>query len=472
MVHVAIGTMQFRYGDNFMPISFLQRPDYERRASGMYICPNHLAGLLEVVGIFGLSLVCWSRWPTWVKLLTGYAAGVCYLGLILTGSRGGFLSAVASLLTLAILSLMILRQVSVKFFWRALVAAMIATVMFGASLFLLVHSSSYLSNRAHNLADPGNMRLDLWRAAIHQWKLQPFFGTGSGTYLYYGRHFRTERVLADPIYVHNDYLQLLAEYGLVGSAAFLVFLSAHLRNGWKNFKQLGPKRVAVSSSLLSNTMALEIGAIATLAAYMVHSIFDFNLHIPANVLLLAFVFGILANPGTPQRAPASPPLLGPGAWRLVLPVLGLIILIQCARLLPGEYFTERARTALRDNNPEAALLFAQRGLESERQNPYLYQYLGSAFFEKGDDLESSLAVRTSAYKAALSAFENARALAPLDKTFPVALGSLYDLLGRFPEAEWMFNEALALDPKSEPTRQCYEAHLKNWREGQSKPSPL
>ena len=32
-------------------------------------------------------------------------------------------------------------------------------------------------------------------------------------------------------HVHNDYLQLLAEYGAIGGVAFLVFLSAHLWRG-------------------------------------------------------------------------------------------------------------------------------------------------------------------------------------------------------------------------------------------------
>ena len=62
LAHVLVGAIQVRNGNNFMPISFLQRFDYGRRASGFYVCPNHLAGLLEVLGIFGLSMVCWSRW--------------------------------------------------------------------------------------------------------------------------------------------------------------------------------------------------------------------------------------------------------------------------------------------------------------------------------------------------------------------------------------------------------------------------
>lgn len=38
-------------------------------------------------------------------------------------------------------------------------------------------------------------------------------------------------------------------------------------------------------------------------------------------------------------------------------------------------------------------------------------------------------------------------------------------LDAFAEAEWMFNQALALDPGSTPTKEIYEAHLEHWRRG-------
>ena len=75
--------------------------------------------------------------------------------------------------------------------------------------------------------------------------------------------------------------------------------------------------------------------------------------------------------------------------------------------------------------------------------------------------------RLSFYQGAIMAFEKGRALAPQDKTFAVSLGLAYDELGRFTEGEWMFNEALALDPKSTPTKQIYEAHLEHWRRGRN-----
>ena len=107
--HVIVGAIQFREGNNWMPIAFLQRFDYGRRASGFYICPNHLAGLLEVLGLFGLSMTFWSRWPVWAKLLIGYASMMCYIGILLTASRGGYLSVLVSLLVFAVLSLRVSR---------------------------------------------------------------------------------------------------------------------------------------------------------------------------------------------------------------------------------------------------------------------------------------------------------------------------------------------------------------------------
>ena len=51
--------------------------------------------------------------------------------------------------------------------------------------------------------------------------------------------------------------------------------------------------------VLSSSLALVVGAAVGILALSVHSIFDFNLQIPANTLFVAFLFGILANPGVP-----------------------------------------------------------------------------------------------------------------------------------------------------------------------------
>src|SRR5205085_7764780 len=116
-------------------------------------------------------------------------------------------------------------------FWTYAIPGSVLTVLLAVAAVAFVHRHDVLSERAQQIFDVSDMRVDLWKAAVQQWKLEPLLGTGSGSYLYYGRQFRTERVNVDPVYVHNDYLQLLAEYGLIGGILFLLFLFAHLRNG-------------------------------------------------------------------------------------------------------------------------------------------------------------------------------------------------------------------------------------------------
>jgi O-antigen ligase len=461
IVHVLIGVVQFTRGDNFMLIPFLQRANYGYRASGFIVCPNHLAGLLEVLGVFGLSIACWSRWPVWAKLLAGYVAGVCYAGLAMTGSRGGYLSVAASLIVFAILGLCVLGAAGRSLVLRFGIAGLAALVAVLIATAWLFHSSAMLSERAGTIIDPKNIRFQLWTTAIEQWKLQPLIGTGSGTYRYYGRQLRDPRMQSDPIDVHNDYLHLLCEYGAIGAAAFLLFLYAHLRLGLQSFIQFGPRRAARGASPLSNRLALNIGALCAVAAYMVHSTVDFNLHIPSNALLLAFVFGLIANPDIRQTSGATQPE-GNFLPRIAIALLGAILLVQGVRLFPGEYYAECARAALRDEKPAAAISFAQKALYYEKQNPDIFFYLGRGSRalahqrKEGEDL-------TPYYRAAVAAFERARVLAPLDGTYPLDIATTYDEMGHFAEAEPMYTLARALDPRFNDVSNLYQIHLESWK---------
>jgi len=462
LFQVGVGAIQFKNGDNFMPLSFLQRYDYGRRASGLYVCPNHLAGLLEVLAVFGLSFVCWSRWPQWVKLLVAYVVAMCYLGVALTGSRGGYLSTVASLLCFTILSLLVLWKAPRRVFWTFAIPGVVIALLISVAAVSFVRRNDVLAERAQQIFDVNNMRVDLWKAAIRQWKLEPLTGTGSGSYRYYGRQFRTDLVPVDPVYVHNDYLHLLAEYGVIGAALFSIFLIAHLRNSFINFRSLGLHRMERSTRFFSNAMALQIGALCAVVAYVVHSIFDFNLHIPANLLLMAFVFGIVANAGVERSALPEKPRGITVAWRLVAPVVAILVAVQCVRLLPAEYYTERARIALRDYDLGGAVSYALKGLQSEQKNPDLYQYLGSAQLDQAAEAKDR-ATRTGLYEAAIDSFEKGRAVAPQEKSFWVALGQAYDQLGRFEEAEWVLYQAQALDPNFQPLKDLYNEHLRRWQ---------
>ncbi|HEY0368023.1 MAG TPA: hypothetical protein VGC85_00370, partial [Chthoniobacterales bacterium] len=86
IVHVVFSVVQAHVAENLALIfPSLADLEYRERGAGLYINPDHLAGFLEVIGVLGLSIATWSRWPNWSRVTIGYLTGVVYLGLALTG---------------------------------------------------------------------------------------------------------------------------------------------------------------------------------------------------------------------------------------------------------------------------------------------------------------------------------------------------------------------------------------------------
>jgi O-antigen ligase len=466
--HVFVAVVQFGIGENFVFLGSLRdmMPSLRSghvRATGFYANPDHLAGLLEVLAILSLSLACWSRWPRAWRVTLGYIALICYIGLALTGSRGGYLSAVASLLVFGLLSLLALRRGGARLFWGwGVTAAMglAAAVYVGTGL---IQNSPTLAKRVDTIVAPDQARLELWRAAVDQWKLQPWEGTGARTYQFYARQFRVDALRADPAVAHNDYVQLLAEYGVVGIVAFLLFFAAHVRSGWLAFAKVGPRRIAGGAPPLSDRLALTIGGLSALAAYVLHSAVDFNMHIPANALLMTFVIALLANPliatGAQPRATKTD-LIGKAATALI----GIVLLVQSLRLLPAAARAAEAEEALDANEPQPAraIAAAEAGLSSDPRNPRLYRYL-SAGHRAAAEEEQDSAKRADHMARALAAIHKARTLSPLDSYLDLSAALIYDTLHRYPEAEWMFWLARQKDPNSIELAKLYRIHLWRWR---------
>jgi O-antigen ligase len=88
--------------------------------------------------------------------------------------------------------------------------------------------------------------------------------------------------------VHNEYLQLIAELGIVGGAILVVLLVGAIR--------------LLAAARTSTDQARWAGGAAALAALAVHSGFDFLWHIPAIPLLAATIFGITTGRVGPHAA--------------------------------------------------------------------------------------------------------------------------------------------------------------------------
>ena len=458
VIHVIVGCIQRGFGDNLAVLPALQDIGRSSRANGLFVSPNHLAGSLEVLAPVALSVACWSRWRLWSKLVLGLAAALCYFGIVLTGSRGGYYSAVASLIVFAFFSAIVLRPARkgslLKFGGIGLV--LLAVAIIAGALFM--QRSKPSSQRELFAVDYS--RLGLWNAAVEQWKLAPIIGTGSGTYLFYGRQFRADRMQMDPQEAHNDYLHLLCEYGGVGAAVFLLFFFAHCFNGWRSFRYLGPDRARGGHIPLSDRLSLNIGALSAIGAYVVHSSVDFNLHIPANALLVAFVFGVIANPGI-ETTPAKSRYFWPRVVRWSFIATAIILLAFGARLFPGQYYIARSRAALEAEEPSDALPYAKKALAWDSSNPLVFFYIGRSLIALGRQT-NDLGLRSDLYKEAVASFEEARRLSPLDGTYPLEIASVYDEVGLFREAEAMFQVAFERDPASNAVGRLYKAHRDAW----------
>ena len=460
LIHVSIGGVQYLRGEKFTLFDFLQRADYGLRATGLYICPNHLAGYLEVSALMGLSIVCWSRRNIWLKLLAAYGSIICAIGIVLTGSRGAYLSTLVGLFAFLILSIVAMRRANRHQIWTTVIASLVVAVVVVAGVGAMVSRQYALQSRAVRILDIGDdARLDTWKAALDQAKVKPIFGTGAATYQYYARLFRPPRTQADPVYAHNDYLQLLAEFGWVGLLSGLAFVGVHLWWGGKALNYCVTDRPAIRFRMQSDALALNIGALSCVAIYIVHSAIDFNLHIPANAMLLAFIFGTLANPGIIMPGESETQDKANRYLKLALPAIGLWMVVAALPKFPAEYFCEQSRVAFKEERYQEAIDAARTGLKGDRKNPFLWLYLGQAQAGLAEATTNN-AVAQPAFAQAADSFRAGLALYPQEQWLLIGLGAALDGLGRFDEARPIYEEAVRWNPTSAYIRTYYATHLR------------
>ena len=454
--HIILGAIQYSKENNFLPFGYL-RADYGRRASGFYVCPNHYAGLLEMLIVMAAAIGVWARVGLKTRMVVLYFSMMALGGLALSGSRGGYLSIAVGVLTLATISVLVVHAVRPE---KTLVIACAAICLVGfggVAGVSLMKRSVMLSARVNNINEKSNMRLHLWDAAKKQYQSEPVMGTGAGTYYYLGRFYRDPAVPTDPIWVHNDYYHLLAEYGRVGALGCGIFLLCHLGNVIAGIRRIIKNRLSDRSSVNSSALALNLGALSGIAALLAHSVVDFNAHIPGNALILAALFGILSNPPT-FRVKQTEPRIGPTLpFRILIPSCAVILVTDAAPHLLGEWHSEKARVALRDRHYLSAMREAQLGLEAEKTNPDLHYYLGEARRLLGNGWSNQVA-RDKMNEAALMAFTNSIKLFPQDEKVWVKMSQALDMMGRHDEAFAHLENALELDPNLSALNTYFAAH--------------
>ena len=459
--HLACGVVQFRYGQFMFFEPWIERLENAWRASGFFLSPNHLAGLLEMLGVMAASLACWSNWRLVARMIAGYMALLCFIGVALTGSRGGYVSTLTGLLVFAGLSLYVVRRLRPAHFWSTVVAViMLFSAAIGGGGTLMLKSQT-LKDRLDQIENAGNTRLIIWDAAAKQFALSRITGTGSGTHVFLGRQLRAKPVERDATHVQNDYLELLCEYGLLGAVAMAAFLGIHLWTGLGGLRRILAELDDVGWGSLNDELALLLGALSGLAALAVHSCFDGNLHVPGNTLVVALFFSILAAPTIETLLPEerAAPSLAIHWLRFLPPVIGLYLLVVGVPRVEAEFYAECAARAIRADDFPTAARCAESGIAVEKKNPHLFYYFGEAhaWLASAHEPDSAEFFRES--HEALGAFHAGLELFPDDLRLLLALGRTLDNYGRFNEAGPVFEKALAADPVSAAAHALHGRHF-------------
>ena len=259
--------------------------------SGTFLNRNHFGAFMALailLGVVYLFATARQRGPeahlTWrqrlIRSLTNeqlfgkrlfiascvLAAG---LGLILSASRGSILALAISLLVFFVPYFQNKKQRRQV----VLIALVLAAVIAGASQMI---GKDDTWKRFGETDAPMASRLRYTGQSIKLFADYPLTGVGFGNFQHaFPRYQAPEDTRQFIEHAHNDWVQLLAEGGLLGFSLFLAGAAFYVRALLRQWR------------VQQDPFARTLGMLSlTAMIYMaVHSLFDFNLHVPANVLL-------------------------------------------------------------------------------------------------------------------------------------------------------------------------------------------
>lgn len=260
-------------------------------AFGPFINRHHFAGYMELTIALPLGLLFSGSLEPYKRPLYAFAVLLMSVSLVLTNSRGGMISLTAEVLFVIVVAGPGFKESSRTKLTRGLVLRGAAALAFAVILFfggLAVGGPDAFGRLLGtvNAADPTNGRAHFWNVTLDVIKQHPVIGAGLGSFGVIYTRYDTANGLYRLEQAHNDYLQILADAGIVGALLGLAFIIILFGKGFARRNTDDKFRAGVAT-----------GALAGCFAVLVHSAFDFTLHTTSNALL----FLILAAMATLDR---------------------------------------------------------------------------------------------------------------------------------------------------------------------------
>lgn len=292
--------------------------DPARRAVGFFGHANPMAGFVAIAlpVLAGATVVVKSR-ALRALLLLALISG--FVALALSNSRGGAVAAIVGFLALAgsfVLARSRAWSPGAQWLSRGALLGLLVG-MIPLSFAVVNHLSE---KRGHGSGVERilskNGRLDFMGLALEQWSEEPLAGGGSRSFSYECvKRWDAQDIgswVGNAVMVHCDYLQVLADYGLLGLAVLLAFLF------------LGLVRLPLRGILGVRgepAGGLEFGALGGLMAALCHAAYDFTAHVLPVAMLVGVVLGLLLSQAGSRAKP------GAGALALLSALAAVAILV-------------------------------------------------------------------------------------------------------------------------------------------------
>ena len=190
------------------------------RVFGTFLIPNSLAGFLvlvtpAVIGLLVDRFRAWSRFSSPAPLIwRGALLAPFFLAAYFTRSKAGWLAFILALAVFAVWGF-------ASLLWRRRMH--VAGVVLGLAVIATIAQLSGLFPPLRDYASSTTARAGYWHGALTIFEEHPFVGVGLDNFAeHYGAHKRPQDEEARR--VHNDYLQLACETGLIGLLAYAAFL--------------------------------------------------------------------------------------------------------------------------------------------------------------------------------------------------------------------------------------------------------
>lgn len=247
---------------------------------GSFVNRHNFAAVVEMCIAFPIALLFSGAVERDKVLLTVTSIAIMATSLLLSGSRGGLVSLIAMVILVSLISSRSRsrKSVAAKF---ALSFALLVTAI-GGAVFVGGETSLTRIGDSVETEDISSYRMHIWRVTIDVIRENFPLGAGIGAFntAYAAKDTSGGQMLVEQ--AHNDYLQVVADAGVVGivlGISFLVIYGAAVR---KAIKLIDP-----------HLRGIAVGAAGACFAVLVHSLFDFVLHITAVALLFLGCLALL-----------------------------------------------------------------------------------------------------------------------------------------------------------------------------------